>query len=122
MAVSSQWRWCSQQSRLCNELGMHKGRAGRRHVKVAGRGSVAGIEAREEFARMDGISVWADTRAPLVTEVLIASCGWLNRHTVAVEVKSDGKMLSVRPVLYPQKQDWLEARTVRSMLEYAVSQ
>eukprot|EP00873_Tetraselmis_striata_P005636 jgi/Tetstr1/425900/TSEL_016271.t1 len=30
MAVSSQWRWCSQQSRLCNELGMHKGRAGRR--------------------------------------------------------------------------------------------
>eukprot|EP00873_Tetraselmis_striata_P001274 jgi/Tetstr1/421538/TSEL_012485.t1 len=29
MAVSSQWRWCSQQSRLCNELGMHKGRAGR---------------------------------------------------------------------------------------------
>jgi len=24
MAVSSQWRWCSQQSRLCTELGMHK--------------------------------------------------------------------------------------------------
>eukprot|EP00873_Tetraselmis_striata_P042280 jgi/Tetstr1/462544/TSEL_007532.t1 len=43
------------------------------------------------------------------------------RHTVKVEVKWDGMALSARPVLYPLEQDWLEARTVRGMLEYAVN-
>eukprot|EP00873_Tetraselmis_striata_P037756 jgi/Tetstr1/458020/TSEL_044529.t1 len=44
-----------------------------------------------------------------------------SRHTVKVEVKWDGRALSARPVLYPLEQDWLEARTVRGMLEYAVN-
>eukprot|EP00873_Tetraselmis_striata_P025836 jgi/Tetstr1/446100/TSEL_033700.t1 len=43
------------------------------------------------------------------------------RHTVTVGVKWDSRELSVRSVLYPLEQDWLEARTVRSMLEYAVN-
>eukprot|EP00873_Tetraselmis_striata_P041005 jgi/Tetstr1/461269/TSEL_006396.t1 len=42
-------------------------------------------------------------------------------HTVKVEVKWDGRELSVRPMLYPLEHDLLEARTVRSMLEYAVN-
>eukprot|EP00873_Tetraselmis_striata_P040544 jgi/Tetstr1/460808/TSEL_000563.t1 len=43
------------------------------------------------------------------------------RHTVKVEVKWDGRELPVTPVLYPLEQDWLEARALRSMLEYAVN-
>eukprot|EP00873_Tetraselmis_striata_P044810 jgi/Tetstr1/465074/TSEL_009802.t1 len=42
-------------------------------------------------------------------------------HTVKVEVKWDGMALSARPVLYRLERDWLEARTVRRMLEYAVN-
>eukprot|EP00873_Tetraselmis_striata_P008679 jgi/Tetstr1/428943/TSEL_018918.t1 len=43
------------------------------------------------------------------------------RHTVKLEVKWDGMELSAWPVLYPLEQDWLEARTVRNMLEFAVN-
>eukprot|EP00873_Tetraselmis_striata_P037275 jgi/Tetstr1/457539/TSEL_004223.t1 len=43
------------------------------------------------------------------------------RHTVKVEVKWDGRALSGRPVLHPLEHDWLETRTVRGMLEYAVN-